>query len=553
MIYLVGSRAIDTETFEVRQDDERIRVEPQVFDLLLLLIENRERIVSRDEIIEHVWKGRIVSEAAISSRIKAARRAIGDDGKAQAMIRTINRRGVRFVGEVRTLASPSALPEGDGSALPSSLIPLQPASSLRGQAPGLSTVIPPDDGDTVVGIDFSLPKRPSLVVLPFHMLSGTDEHSVIADGLTLDIMTGLARTRWLFVISRGTALMFRGALHDPAAIAGKLGVRYVLQGTIQFRNQRMRIHAALTDAVIGREVWADHFDRSINDIFAFQDEISNIIAGAVEVEIEQSERQRALLAPPSNLDAWSAYHRGAWHMFQFTPAAYEEAERLFKLAADLDPGFSRVFAGLSFVHWQRAFLEIGKDRQSEIAQANDLAHHALMLDPREPQGHWALGRALLLNHEFDLAIDSLESSVALNPNFALGHYSVAFARALVSQSIRTDESLRTARRLSPYDLMSFAMMAAQAMNATLLGRLEEGADLADRAARQTNAHYHILGIAAFCNARAGRREIAGRYLARLSHVHPGYRISDYLRAFPYQNAAARELVRSTFLQIGLDE
>jgi TolB-like protein/DNA-binding winged helix-turn-helix (wHTH) protein len=547
MIYFVASSAIDTETFEVRRDGVRIPVEPQVFDLLLLLIENRDRMITRDEIVERVWKGRIVSEAAISSRIKAARRAIGDDGKAQAMIRTIHRRGIRFVGEVTPF-------EANGSDVPE--VPTAPPRTDEGPKVGshdaraLVTAgssegaVSGEVGD-ITGIDLSLPKRPSLVVLPFHMLVGNEDQRLTADGLALDIMTGLARTRWLFVISRGTAFKFRGPAQDPQVIASQLGVRYVLQGNIQFHGNRVRIHAALTDAVVGREVWADHFDRAVDDIFLVQDEIASIIVGTVESEIEQSERQRALLTPPS------AYHRGAWHMFQFTPEGYEEAEALFKRAAQLDPGSSRVFAGLSFVHWQRAFLEIGRDRQAEIDQATEFARHALLLDPRDPQGHWALGRAFLLRQEFDLAIEEIEQSVSLNPNFAIGHYSVAFARALATQNGRSEESVKIARRLSPYDLMSFAMLATQAMNASLLGRFEDGAELADRAARQGNAHYHILAIAAFCNALAGRTEVAKRYLTRLGAVHPGYRVADYLKAFPYRDNFVRELVRGTFLRLGL--
>ncbi|MEZ5816853.1 MAG: winged helix-turn-helix domain-containing protein [Hyphomicrobiaceae bacterium] len=536
MIYIVASREVDTETFEVRHNGERVAVEPQVFDLLLLLIENRDRIITRDEIVERVWKGRIVSDAAISSRIKAARRVIGDDGKAQAMIRTIHRRGIRFVGEVATRGD-------DRSARPAAFL-VESNADTTPMADGI--------GD-VAGIDLSLPKRPSIVVLPFNLIAGDDDQRVMSDALSLDIMTGLARTRWLFVISRGTAFKFRGTSQDPRSIASQLGVRYALQGNIQFHNKRIRVHVALTDAVRGGEVWADHFDRSLDDIFLVQDEIASIVVGTVESEIEQSERQRALLTPPASLDSWSAYHRGAWHMFQFTTEGYEEAERLFKLAAKLDPGASRVFAGLSFVHWQRAFLEIGNDRQSEIEQATEFARQAQMLDPRDPQGHWAMGRSSLLRQDFDLAIEQIEQSVTLNPNFAIGHYSVAFAKALARQNEQSDVSVALARRLSPYDLMSFAMLATQALNATLLGRFDEGAQMADRAVRQGNAHYHILAIAAFCNALAGRNDVARRYLARLAEVHPGYRIGDYLRAFPYKDAFVRELVRRTFNRLGLSE
>jgi tetratricopeptide (TPR) repeat protein len=322
---------------------------------------------------------------------------------------------------------------------------------------------------------------------------------------------------------------------------------------VQFLGNRVRVRAALSDAVAAREVWAEHFDRNVDDIFDIQDEIANVIVGAVEGEIEQTERQRALLTHPANLDAWSAYHRATWLMYQFTPESYVEAERLFKLAARLDPNASRVFAGLSFVHWQRAFLEIGKDRDGEIKQALEYAQQALTLDPREPQGHWALGRAFLLQEDFDLALEEIEHSIKLNPNFAIGHYSSAFTRLLDSDHEGTGAAVKQARRLSPYDLMSFAMLATQAVNAALIGNGEEAATLADRAARQPNAHYHINAIAAFCNATAQRHDVARQYVERLAKVHPGYRIKDYFRAFPYRNDTVRQTIRKEFVKLGLKE
>jgi TolB-like protein/DNA-binding winged helix-turn-helix (wHTH) protein len=553
MIYAIGSCLIDTGRFEIRRDGESLAVEPQVFDLLVLLIENRDRIVTKDEIIDKVWKGRIVSDAAISSRIKAARHAVGDDGKAQSLIRTIHRRGLRFVGEVAieagmTRSGAVALVEQFPYVTP------RPARMSRRE---MSVPQQSDAGrsvdDNVAGLDLSLPKQPSIVVLPFHTLSSDADGRLISDGMTLDIMTRLARTRWLFVISRGTAFMFRGPSHDARSISRKLGVRYIVQGNIHLMGKRIRIRAALIDAVAGCEAWADQFDCDIDDIFRIQDDIASHIVSAVETEIEQTERRRALLTHPSSLDAWSAYHRGAWHMYQFTPEGYDEAERFLKFAAKLDPSAPRVFAGLSFVHWQRAFLEIGNDREGDIQQAFDYARHALLLDPREPQGYWALGRASLLRHDLDQAVEEIGRSVKLNPNFAIGHYSVAFACMLKADSPESDLNVRQARRLSPYDLMSFAMLAVQAFNATCLGRLDEGATLANRAVRQPNAHYHILAIAAFCNAAAGRGDISRGYLARLKRAHPGYRIADYFRAFPYQDPALVKRVRDTFIRLGLEE
>ncbi|MBN9267356.1 MAG: winged helix-turn-helix domain-containing protein [Hyphomicrobium sp.] len=558
MIYVIGPVSIDTQAYEVRRDGAPVGVEPQVFDLLVLLIENRDRIVTRDEIIERVWKGRIVSEAAISSRIKVARRVIGEDGTAQGLIKTIHRRGLRFVGEV-LIDTESRSAAADAETVPAPTIGHRLLLGSDGASPSDLTLTTPSmetqlvNSDTASGLDLSLPNRPSLVVLPFAVLGGDEHGRVIADGLTLDIMTRLARTRWLFVISRGTAFMFRGTLQDTRSISQKLGVRYVVQGNVQFLGQRVRVNAALTDAISEREVWADHFDRGIDDIFAIQDDIANIIVGSVESEIEQSERQRALLKHPATLDAWSAYHRATWLMYQFTPGAYEEAERLFKLSAKLDPHAARVYAGLSFVHWQRAFLEISKDRESEVQRALEYAQQALSIDPREPQAHWALGRAYLLQRDFDLALEEIGLSIELSPSFALGHYSSAFAKLLSGDYAGSVGSVRTARRLSPYDIMSFAMIALEAFDAAVAGNNELAATLADRAARQPNAHYHILAIAAFCNSLAGRDAAARQYIDRLGKVHPGYRISDYFQAFPYREDTLKGRMRNELRRLGLPE
>lgn len=556
MIYSIGQITIDTDAYEVRKNGLPVSIEPQVFDLLVLLIENRDRIVTRDEIVERVWRGRIVSDAAISSRIKAARRAIGDDGKAQGLIRTVHRRGLRFVGEIADDSvlnvPPPSSQSTPGRALILSADQDVPGRTMLGPAHTIEDAHT-EQADSAAGLDLRLPKRPSLVVLPFILLGGSEHGQIIADGLSLDIMTRLARTRWLFVISRGTAFTFRGPIQDVRRIALRLGVRYVIQGNVQFFGQRVRVTAALTDALAEHEVWAEQFDRSVDDFFAIQDEIANLIVGTVESEIEQSERQRALLVHPANIDAWSAYHRGAWLMYQFTPDGYEEAERLFKVSAKLDPNSARVYAGLSFVHWQRAFLEIGRDREGEISQALEYAQQALSVDPRDPQGHWALGRAFLLQKDFDLAIQEIDHSIELSPSFAIGHYSSSFARLLSGDHDGCELAVQQARRLSPYDLMSFAMLAAQAFNAALRGRVEDGANLADLAARQPNAHYHILAIAAFCNTRARRDAVARQYIKQLAAVRPGYRITDYFRAFPYRGDDLRKQIRDEFLKLGLQD
>lgn len=549
MIYSIGRSVIDTDRYEVHRDGVRISVEPQVFDLILLLLDNREKVVTRDEIIARVWKGRIVSDAAISSRIKTARRVLGDDGKAQSLIRTVHRRGIRLVGEVTAGEPVEPPPTTARDAIRAPTVVERPMAAGQKAAIDVAVATPfAGEDDCVAGLDLSLPKRPSIVVVPFEVFKPDDK--VMSDGLSLDIMTRLARTRWMFVIARGTAFSI-GKGGDARSIARRLGIRYVLQGTVQVTDKRVRVHAALCDGVAGHEVWADHFDGHVDDIFRIQDEIADSIVVTVESEIEQAERRRSLLVQPANLDAWTAYHRATWHMFRFTPEGYVEAERLLQQAMTLDPNVPRVHASLSFVHWQRAFLGLSQDRDGEIQQAFDYANQAVLLDPREPQAYWALGRAFLLRQDLDQGIQEIRRSVELNPNFAMGHYSVAFARMLAADNKASEADVLNARRLSPYDLMNFAMLAVQAINATLLGRMDDGATLADRAVRQPNAHYHIIAIAAFCNSRAGRRDVSADYLRRLKFVQPGYGIADFLRAFPYRDDHLTREIRQTFAALGL--
>jgi TolB-like protein/Flp pilus assembly protein TadD len=528
----VASYSIDMSAREIRNGDAAVPVEPKVFDLLQMLIEHRARVVPKDEMIERLWDGRAISDAALSSCVKAARRALGDDGQRQCMIRTVARRGFRFVGPVRP-----ATPEHDPIAGAT-------AAACDAAAPPVAAAFGEFD------VDLTLPKRPSIAVLPFQLLGGAEAHRVIADGLGTDITVRLARTRWLFVTARASAAQFRAPEVDPVEIGARLGVRYLLQGTIMVDADRLRLTAVLTDAVQGCEIWAERFDRRLDDVFAVQDEIGDLVVAAVESEIETKERQRALLQPLASLDAWSAYHRARHHLFRFRAEDYEEAERLLELAARLDPNSPRVFAALSFVHWQRAFLEIAADRRGALAQAFEHARHSLVLDPLDPQGHWVLGRAHILDGEIDRAVDELRTAVALSPNFANGHYSLAYALMFDGRSAEALPAVEQARRLSPYDPMIFAFEALRGSVHGLTGEVARAAEWTSRAIRQPNAHYQLFALAAWCHELAGRHDEAQRHLAALKAVRPDYCRADYFRAFPFRGRE-RAIIEPILARLGL--
>ncbi|QQS12648.1 MAG: winged helix-turn-helix domain-containing protein [Rhodospirillales bacterium] len=531
MLLSVNSHVIDTATREVRRAGRPIAVEPKVFDLLLFLIAHRDRVLAKDEIVERIWARRAVSDAALSSCVKAARRALGDDGRAQSVIRTVHRRGFRFIGAVAEDAPPVAAP---GS----------------GVAPGDDPGGAPPPG-MALHQDLTPPREPSIVVLPIEILSATEGAGTVADGIVQDIITGLGRTRRFFVIGRGTAFALRGRAGDPRDVARSLGVRYILSGSLRYDGRRIRLSASLADAVEPFEVWADSFDRAVDDILALQDEVSELIVSRVQTRIEDSERREAMRRPIARLDAWSAYYRARWHLDRHTARDYDEAEGLLGVAARLDPTAARIFAGLSFVHRQRAFLNLTTDRGAEVERAVDLARHSLSLDPQDPQSHWAFGRALMLRCEVEAARQAFETSTSLNPSFAIGQYSVGFAHAMAGTTGTSDEALAKALRLSPIDPMRFAMLATHAFNCVRSGEPERAADLARLAAAQPNAHYHIFAIAALCGALAGQRQDAGRHLRRLRGIRTDYTSADFFDAFPFQSEAHIAMFREGFKLIGI--
>ncbi|WP_421726061.1 winged helix-turn-helix domain-containing protein [Bauldia sp.] len=523
MTFRVGNTAVDPARREVKRDDQLMSVEPKAFDLLLHLVRNRDRVVDKAELIEVLWQGRAISDSALSTVVKSARRAIGDDGKTQAQIKTHHGRGFRFIGDVREI---------DSGAAPASIATTEPAPS-----------------DATVDIDLSLPDRPSIAVLPINAY-GEIQDGVVARGLAHDITVGLARTRWLFVTARGSAMRFDGTQTDPVRAGRRLGVRYLLHGSVLQAGPRFRLTIALTDTTAGCEAWAETFERNTDDLFAVLEETGRQVVAAVESEINLRERRRAILQPIESLDAWSAYHRAIHLLFKFRSAHYDEAEQLLTYAAATDPSSARVPAALSFLAWQRAFLggRIGRDRH--VNEALVFAHEGIALDPYDPQGHWALGRAALLTGDLDQALDEITTAVKLNPNFAVGHYSRGYALMLAGRNTDGLGDVDTARRLSPYDPMSFAFIALKAEQLAFIGQFKPAMEWAKRAIRQPNVHFLVFAIAAWVHEVGGDRDAAVRYIAEAQRRRPGFCRDDYFASFPFAGAQ-RQLLDGAFNRIGL--
>ena len=410
------------------------------------------------------------------------------------------------------------------------------SSSSTGVAPpaitgGSRFVAPADDGAVVVAPSpAASPRRASVAVMPFSDFSTRAAQGGVADALAHDVITRLAKLRVLFVIAQGSVF----ALHERrigAEEAGRmLNVDYVVSGSVHERSGRLHVGVELTETRTARIVWAESFDQRSDDALAILEEIGDRIVASVASEIEAVERNRAILRPPTSLDAWEAHHRGLWHMYRFTQADNAEAQRFFQTAVRLDPTFSRAHAGLSFTHFQNAFQGWGA-RAAAIDAAYAAAGQSVIVDDRDPAAHWAMGRALWLRERQDQAIDELQHAIDLSPNFALAHYTLAFVQSQGGDPDAAIASSDHSRSLSPFDPLLFGMLGARALALVRLGRFEEAAQWASKAAQRPNAHAHILAIAAYASALAGALEPARNYAATIRRSLPAYGIADFLRAF----------------------
>jgi TolB-like protein/DNA-binding SARP family transcriptional activator len=420
-----------------------------------------------------------------------------------------------------------------------------PAAISAGTAPEGS-----DLGTHPSFVELALPGKPSLAVLGFDTI-GDRNGDVLGRGLTADLISRLSRVGGLFVIARASSTRFSPRDYGIEEIGRRLGVRYLIHGSVQSQGGRLRLNVELLDASDGRDIWVDSIDCPLDDLFLLQERLADSIVSAVEPEIERAEYERARLKQPENLDAWENYHLALWHSFRFTAADTERAQGYLDRALRQDPQFSRAHAALSLVHFSRAFLDSSGKPERDIALALSSAEQSLVLDPRDAMGHWSLGRARFLNCEHDLALQSLDRALAANPNYAQGHYARGFIGVHAGIPVEALSELDRAQRLSPYDPLLFAMKSSRAVSLAIQGDFAAAADWAVRATQEPNAHYHIHAIAAACLELAGRGEQGRPHIETALAHHPGYSRSVFFRSFPYKMDSQQALIDGALARAGL--
>ena len=453
MLYRFEDYVLDTERRELRLGDTPVVLEPQVFDLLAYLIQNRERVLSKDDLINAIWNGRVVSESALSTRISAARTAVNDSGEQQRLIRTLPRKGFRFVGT---------------------------ASEVQGPT-GRKPDEPPATAERPVPV---LPEKPSIAVLPFTNMSGDPEQGYFADGMAEDITTALSKVWWFSVAARNSAFAYKGKAVDVREAGRELGARYVLEGSVRKAGNQVRITAQLLDSTTGHHVWAERYDRELADTFAVQDEITEQVVAAIGPQLYAAEGLRAKRKAPESFDAWECVVRALALLNSRARADIQAARVLLNKAVLIDPGYAKAHSLLSFAI--TLGVHMGWDKAEDVLGVASLtADRALQLDASDPWGHLALGYVFAWNRRPAEAVPKYERALALDPSFATAHWLLGLALNYLGRAEKAFEHAEKAASLSPRDLLARGNAGVannlRSMSCFIRGQYREGSEYARRA------------------------------------------------------------------------
>jgi len=521
--YFFEDYAFDTDRRELHRGAHAVSVAPQVFDLLDYLIRNRERVISKDELINAIWNGRIVSEAALTTRLNVARSAIGDSGEEQRLIKTLPRKGVRFVGPVREAQKPAGAAIGD--------------SPVELPKPALT-----------------LPDKPSIAVLPFQNMSGDPEQEYFADGIVEEIITALSRNKQLFVIALNSSFTFKGKSADIKQVARDLGVRYFLEGSVRKSGNRIRITGQLIDAASGAHLWADRYDGALEDVFELQDQVAASVVGAIGPSMTQAEIERAKRKPPSSLDAYDYYLRGLAARWQYTRDGTDQAVGLYEQAIALDPQFALAYALLAATLSQRKIQGWSTDPAADASRAIAYAKSALRLGRQDPL---VLAQSAIvltaIGYEVELADSLLEEAIRLNPNGMLGWLGGGWAKLCLGDHRTAIDYFHRALRLSPLAPTIFFAHGGLAFAHFFLGNYEEGLKCAGAASRHHPDYVAAQRITMACHALSGNIEAARRLWEQTALLSPSDRVSKMRKGAPFRRDQDLAKLQEAYRLAGMPE
>ena len=511
LLYRFENFELDVAKRELRRGDNLVALAPQVFDLLLFLIENRERVVSKDDLIAGVWNGRIVSDAALTTRINAVRRAVEDSGNEQRLVRTMPRKGLRFMGAVHVQQADQA---------PAPNIP----SPKAADAPMLS-----------------LPEKPSIAVLPFTNMSGDQGHDYFADGIAEEITTALSRCSGLFVIARNSSFTYKGKAVDVRQVGQELGVRYVLEGSIRNAGGRLRFAGQLVDTASGAHIWADRFEGDASEIFAVQDRIAESVVAAIEPNLQFAEIERTRHKSGTNLRAYDLLLRAQALEYEYTKESLAEALGCLAQAIAVAPMYAPAIAFSAYCYAERRQQGWAQQVEAETAAGLQLAARALEVEKDDANVLWMAAFAVrVLGADPHRARELVTRSLQLNPNSAMALTQAGWAEVFLGNPSKALELVARAERLSPRDPRAWYMAAVSALAHFVAGEFDKAVIASERALAQNPRFAPTLRVLAASQARLGNANAAVSAVRELLRLEPQLTIAALHRRLGHMVETARE-------------
>lgn len=501
MIYQFGSLSLDVARRELRDGGNLVAVEPQVFDMLRFLIEARDRVVSRDDLLEAVWRGRIVSEATLSSRINAARTAIGDSGAAQRLIRTLPRKGVRFVAPVHVI-------EGDDLTAEKGTL-----ATFAGRRPT---------------------RLPALAVLPFTNLSGDPEQNDFAEGMAEEIITALSRSSSLFVIARNSSFTYRGGTADVRQIGQELGVGYVLEGSVRRGSGRLRITGQLVDTASGTYLWSERFDGDRQEVFDLQERVAESVAAVIEPTLLHAEIGRLQQELPAHLDAYDHVLRAYARLGEFTAPSMTLALDHLQQALALDPHYAHALAAAAYTRAQCHFQGWSYLTEADRREAVSTAWRAIEIAQADAQVLWMAAFAIwnMAGIERERARTVFRRSLLINPNSAMALTLTGWIETMCGNVREGRAMVLRAKALNPRDPHGWLTAGVLALAAIIEEDYSEAVRLAEQALTQ-NARFSVaLRVLAVALVKLGEVERARRVANELLRIEPDLTVSAFFARIP---------------------
>lgn len=486
------------------------KLTPKAAALLTVLLEGAPELVSKEELWSRVWDGKVVGDEALTSCIQELRRALNDDSRRPLYIETRHRRGYRLIAPI-----------------------------------GRPMLSRPSDAAS----------KPSLAVLPFENMSGDPEQAYFADGLAEDLITGLSRVSWLFVIARNSSFVLRGEKLDVRSVGERLGVRYLVEGSVRRAGQRLRLAVQLIEAATGNHLWADRYDGSLENVFDFQDQIVASLVGAIEPKLRATEIARARRKRPDKLDAFDLFLQALPKVAAMSAQSLAEAIELLDKAIGLSPDYAQALAYAAQCRAMRPILAYSRDADRDFREADEFSRRALDSDPADTMAlNVAAVIPVILRRDYQAGYDLIERSLAINPNDALGWSTRGWINAWAGEIETAMTAFGKAMSLSPLDPQwggsaKFGMATALCWN----GRPDEALPWIRRALQERPdwAGVHRLLIAAlWLSARhAEAREAARRYLEMV----PGFSLRHARKISPVRGTSGHQQYYDALREAGLPD